>query len=177
MQESNALVGAVREWQSKVDVRQRGFFLALRHPVAVSEAAAHSTPELEHSISCWWEVASLRSYEQGFFNHAAEEDQFVAFADPSTYPHYPGWMLRNLLVFARQRWNRNRVQLLRYRDMHNGKDKASNVVFTVVTQDQRTGLPPPSLLKMPKISGWERNVEGKITSKVINLAAYMDPHR
>lgn len=177
MQESNALVDAVREWQPTVDARQRGFFLALRHPMAESETAAHGNSELGHSISCRWEIASLRSYEQGFFDDAAEKDQFVAFADPSTYPHYPGWMLRNLLVLVRQRWNRNRVQFLRYRDIQNGKDKASNVVFTVVTQDQRTDLPPLLLLKMPKISGWERNTEGKITSKVVNLAAYMDPHR
>jgi ubiquitin-like modifier-activating enzyme ATG7 len=78
-----------------------------------------------------WSVASLSSYENGFFNNADAQDRFVCFADPSTYPSNPGWMLRNLLVLVRQRWHLDKVQILCYRDTHLRRDQQKSLVMTL----------------------------------------------
>ncbi|KAG8428108.1 Autophagy protein 7 [Metarhizium acridum] len=71
--------------------------------------------EGSNSIGFRWEVSTLGSFEEGFFNDIPEEDRYVAFADPSTYAEGPGWPLRNLLVLIRQRFRASRAKILCYR--------------------------------------------------------------
>jgi len=129
-----------------------------------------------------WAVSSLASYEGGFFNDIEPEDRFVCFADPSTYLDHPGWMLRNLLVLIQQRWGLEQARILCYRDVQSRRDEARSIILDLSTENsepstaghEREG-PKPS--DMPKVTGWERNRTGKVTSKIANLGEYMDPRR
>ena len=152
--ETEELVNTVQTWRYSVDTRQHGFFLAKRLRKEVLEADwrmgrgeieeeeedgnmhTPKTPRVTRTSSLselgfLWSVASLSSYENGFFNNAKEEDRFVCFADPSTYPSNPGWMLRNLLVLVRQRWHLDKVQILCYRDTHLRRHQQESLVMTL----------------------------------------------
>lgn len=129
-----------------------------------------------------WVVDSLASFESGFFNNTHPHDRFVCFADPSTYSTYPGWMLRNLLVLIRQRWNLDTVQVLCYRDVQARRHEARSIVLNLKLEKQSTGnsahqTESTGSPMMPKVTGWERNGAGKITSKIASLGEYMDPQR
>lgn len=193
--ESTALVDAVQTWRYSVDERQYGFFLAKKQMLPVrniSRSAAErkfakpedgrpTTPE-NPSIGFNWVIGSLASYHDGFFDGVNPEDRYVCFVDPSTYPTYPGWMLRNLLVLIRRRWQLRNVQVLCYRDTHSRRDDALSIILCLEASDaheQGSTTPtaesvPPQL---PKVTGWERNATGKVMSKVANLGEYMDPKR
>ncbi|KAK0302946.1 Autophagy protein 7 [Friedmanniomyces endolithicus] len=191
--ETETLVSTVQTWRYSVDTRQHGFFLAKRVRKEVLEAQwkqGGGGGEIEEEkdddgnmnfaaqkrrksrtqslgeLGFLWVVASLSSYENGFFNNTKEEDRFVCFADPSTYPGNPGWMLRNLLVLVRQRWHLDKVQVL----------------FTGWERDERNKLisrtvdsTPPNVPDLPKVTGWERDERNKLISRTVDLAAFMDP--
>ena len=247
--ETEELVNNVQTWRYSVDTRQHGFFLAKRLRKEVLEAQWKLGPgsgEIEEEkdddgnmnfaaqkrrksrtqslgeLGFLWAVGSLANYENGFFNNAEEEDRFVCFADPSTYPGNPGWMLRNLLVLVRQRWQLDKVQILCYRDSHARREHPTSLVMTLQsatpvypTQQgrqlgrdmptmstssalrpddvdafgeliERKEVPPepapeprveqpPRVPALPKVTGWERDERNKLVSRVVDLAAYMDP--
>ena len=152
--ETETLVDTVQTWRYSVDTRQHGFFLAKRLRKEVLEAEWRmgrgeveeeeedgnlykpKTPKVTRTSSLselgfLWSIGSLSSYENGFFDNAAEEDRFVGFADPSTYPANPGWMLRNLLVLVRQRWHLDKVQIMCYRDTHLRRDHQSSLIMNL----------------------------------------------
>jgi ubiquitin-like modifier-activating enzyme ATG7 len=117
-----------------------------------------------------WVVASLREFENGFFDGVAEEDRFISFVDPSTYPDNPGWMLRNYLVLIKRRFKLSKVQILCYRDTQSRRHEARSKILLLET-DSKAHISN----EMPKVTGWERNGAGKLGPKVTNLASYMDP--
>lgn len=186
--ESSALFDAVQTWKYSVDHRQHGFFLAKRRKITHglddfddeptdSYEEPHSAPQTPKAeeLGFRWAAGSLSRYEEGFFNDADPEDCFVCFVDPSTYPQNPGWMLRNLLVLIRRRWRLARVQILSYRDTHSRRDQANSIILRLTCD-----VPPdaaPTIAKMPKVTGWERNEHNKLNSKTVDLAEYMDPRR
>ena len=200
-EETAALVDSVQTWRYRVDARQHGFFLAKKQ--RPSSFAGHTvnaeatedgtgigdeiynrpttpgTPPGKLEIT--WAVGSLIDYERGFFKDISEEDRFVGFADPSTYPMYPGWMLRNLLVLIRRRWKLVRVQILCYRDIQTRRDEAKSIILPLMLEasDASASSAQDSSLSddMPKVTGWERNSAGKVISRIANLGEYMDPQR
>ena len=155
--ETKDLVDAVQTWRYKEDPRQHGFFLAKRlHRKVLKKQWDEGTLEIEgfgrkdgnlHQIrnpkksrkrslsklGFLWHVKSLASFESGFFDNVEYEDRFICFADPSTYPENPGWMLRNLLVLVRQRWHLNRTQIICYRDVHARRDEPSSVIMNLAS--------------------------------------------
>lgn len=192
--ETSALVDSVQTWRYRVDSRQHGFFLAKKQrrdsfmePVGHTGAAEESnhrptTPGTPgDKLGFDWMIGSLIDYEKGFFDGVPSEDRFVCFADPSTYPTYPGWMLRNLLVLIRRRWKLDNVQILCYRDVQGRRDDAKSMILSLELGDSGSavssvhGLPVSS--DMPKVTGWERNHTGKVMSRIANLGEYMDPQR
>ncbi|KAK5137943.1 hypothetical protein LTR08_005739 [Meristemomyces frigidus] len=244
--ETEALVSTVQTWRYSVDARQHGFFLAKRIRKDVLEKQWRAQPgsgEIEEEkdddgnmnfaaqkrrksrtqslgeLGFLWSVASLSSYENGFFDNAEAEDKFVCFADPSTYPANPGWALRNLLVLVRQRWHLDDVQILCYRDTHARREHPTSLVLQLRSatpvhatqqpskempiisassaltpgtvdasgeQINQSDAPPPPAPEpaihsspkpttLPKITGWERTDQNKLTSRTVDLAAYMDP--
>ncbi|KAI9818295.1 MAG: Autophagy protein 7 [Thelocarpon impressellum] len=186
-QETTNLVERVQTWRYSVDARQHGFFLAKKVRLSARERAAAderadevsnaaSTPRSPgRALDFRWEVGPLSGYEDGFFDGAGPEDRFVAFADPSTYPKNPGWMLRNLLVLVRQRWRLDRVQILCYRDVQSRRDDGRSIILNLSLDGPGPVDGRPR--QMPKVTGWERNKEQKLASKTANLAEYLDPQR
>ena len=185
--ETAALVDSVQTWRYKVDARQHGFFLAKKsrsrapdcEDIAEGDVKRTTTPRaLSSALDFAWVIASLSDYERGFFHGAADEDCFIGFADPSTYPEYPGWMLRNLLILVRRRWKINRVQILCYRDTQARRDDAKSIIIPIeVTAQTANDISTSEPLDLPKITGWERNGAGKVMSRVANLGEFMDPNR
>ncbi|EKG21124.1 hypothetical protein MPH_01543 [Macrophomina phaseolina MS6] len=198
--ETTGLVDAVQTWRYSVDSRQHGFFLAkrVRHPPGKNDNTESEerpktpqTPGIMDEYNYTWQIGSLAAYEQGFFNNADLQDRFVCFADPSTFDTNPGWMLRNLLVLIRQRWKLNDVQILCYRDTHRTRDTAKSIILNLkssqpadiqVDTSLNTSVDMaadsrPRSPKMPKVTGWERNEHGKLSSRLVDLSAYMDPQR
>lgn len=195
--ESASLVECVQTWRYGVDARQYGFFLAKKtrygedgksceppdkgnaKPEPRSRSTTPDTPY--RSMGFIWVVASLASFDTEFFAGTAAEDQFVCFVDPSTYSTHPGWMLRNLLVLIGTRWKLNKVQVLCYRDVPAHRDGGRSIIMRLMLDDISStscdSMAPLRSLDLPKITGWERNAAGKVTSKIANLGEYMDPKR
>lgn len=178
---------AVQTWSYSVDARQRGFFLARKCPRGDSQSRTHGQAggegaegsQAQGNIS--WKVAPLSSFEEGFFEDASFEDSFVCFVDPSNYPSAPGWMLRNLLALVKYRWKQNKVQILRYRDIHSKRDQPHSAVMVLESKapqrDSNATAVGSSAEAMPKVTGWERNPAGKLTGRLIDLTEYLDPKR
>ncbi|KAI4193613.1 MAG: hypothetical protein LQ350_008228 [Teloschistes chrysophthalmus] len=195
--ESVALVESVQTWRYSVDARQYGFFLAKRvyqynttqGNINLEDERPQSrstTPEASRSgLDYYWVIGSLAKYEAGFFEGVDLANQFVCFADPSTYREYPGWMLRNLLVLISKRWCLEKVQVLCYRDIQSRREEARSLVLQLKldsdTANSQTigGQGNDSIIseQMPRVSGWERSSSGKISSKIANLGEYMNPER
>lgn len=188
-QETAALVESVQTWRYQVDSRQHGFFIAKKLPrkmgeslSPIEEASLRPTTPGTHPLPFHWVIGSLRDYEEGFFIGTNFEDQYVCFTDPSTYPTYPGWMLRNLLVLMRRRWKLCKSQVLCYRDTHGRRDDAKSIILPLEQSDEDSATSSVRTLQLdasdiPKVTGWERNGAGKVVSKVANLGEHLDPQR
>ena len=200
--ESAALVDCVQTWRYRVDPRQHGFFLAKRQR-KVSLTAKPGTQETlkgdktksgepaeepntpgapGDGLDYIWSVGSLAEYERAFFEGIPPEDQFICFTDPSTYATYPGWMLRNLLVLIRMRWKLDQIQILCYRDVQACRDGGKSIILPLKLQRPNSigssiSGPLSDSSTMPKVTGWERNIDGRVTSRVANLGDFMDPQR
>ncbi|KAE8146260.1 hypothetical protein BDV25DRAFT_133081 [Aspergillus avenaceus] len=188
--ESVALSEEVHAWSLGVDSRERGFFLARRLSGAnsISRPTGHTNPKPENEKAAdtetlgrrFWEVSTLSSYENGFFDGAKFEDRFVCFVDPSNYENVPGWMLRNLLVLVKKRWGLDKVQVMRYRDVHSRQNQSRSIVITLEEKKQQTSDPIEPITPgstMPKVTGWERNAAGKLAGRSVDLTEYLDPQR
>lgn len=165
----------VGTWRYSVDSRQRGFFLAKRVP-----GPDPDDKDIGSSLPFHWQVATLGEHEKGFFRDVPEQDQYVCFVDPSTYPENPSWPLRNLLVLIRRRFRMSTVSVICFRDVHARRHEARSIVLSLATElvtKEQAGPQesPPS--DMPRVTGWERNASNKLTFKQVNLAEYMDPTR
>lgn len=200
-QETAALVDSVQTWRYSVDSRQHGFFLAKKLRGSIYPGIALDKESTERAnvaeeesnyrpitpgtpgekIGFNWSIGSLTDYENGFFDDIDPEDRYVCFTDPSTYPSYPGWMLRNLLVLIRRRWELNKVQVLCYRDVQARRDDAKSIILSLALGDTGSATSSAQDLSMshdmPKVTGWERNNAGKVMSRIANLGEYMDPQR
>lgn len=184
--ETTQLVDAVQTWKYSADARQRGFFLAKRvRPGADGDERPKTPVTPIDEIGYKWVIGKLESQEKGFFDSIAKEDCFVCFADPSTYPENPGWMLRNLLILIRHRWHLNETQILCYRDTHLRRDQSNSLILQLhsepAPESQTAALGEtssrPRTPKLPKVTGWERTETGKLTSRSVDLSEYMDERK
>lgn len=172
-QESTALVEQVGTWRYGVDCREYGFFLCKRVPNEESDVSKRSFDSHSEELGFRWSVASLREFENGFFDDVPENDRFVAFADPSNYEEHPSWPLRNLLVLIRQRFHLTKVNVLCYRDTQARRDEARSIILPLAMDS----VPEMETNTMPKVTGWERNAIGKLQARQANLGEYMDPKK
>ncbi|KAF2478259.1 autophagy-related protein 7 [Lindgomyces ingoldianus] len=184
--ETTYLVDAVQTWRYSSDARQRGFFLVKKDRGEASTDEQPKTPATPpEEIGYKWVVGRLELFEKGFFNGVDKSDRFVGFADPSTYPDNPGWMLRNLLILIRHRWRLDEAQIICYRDTHLRRDQANSLILHVKSDPSTDSSPTPSeetssrprTPKLPKVTGWERNNAGKVNSRHVDLSEYMDERK
>ncbi|RMZ92029.1 hypothetical protein DV736_g746, partial [Chaetothyriales sp. CBS 134916] len=212
--QSTALVESLQAWRESVDPRQHGFFLAKRTRRPQSSAASVSSSLSEgsdlsrprprptttfSSLGFAWAIAPLVAYETGFFEGEYSDDCFISFADPSNYsqpgPVAPAWCLRNLLCLVRQRWKRDRVQILCYRETPSHSDAARSIILDMEIRQQGPKRAPTTLSAesaaatavqakkspdadpsgLPKVVGWERDIRNKLAGRHVNLTEYMDP--
>ena len=188
--DTKSLIAALHDWKAKAGHRQHGFFLAKRSkkysPISGVKSlelnegekgdgdSATDSSSAHHESK--WEVESLSGYGKGFFDDVSPEDRFISFADPSTYPENPGWMLRNLLMLVFYRWRLNDVQILCYREAHNRHLNPSSVILHLHNDAPVPETSEVSSVPMPKVTGWERNEHNKLNSKIVDLSAYLSPH-
>jgi ubiquitin-like modifier-activating enzyme ATG7 len=185
-------VDTVQTWKYSVDARQHGFFLAKKvygfHRAEEFEdpesqrPKTPQTPGLLEQLGYSWVVGSLSSFKTGFFTGVPRQDRYVGFADPSNYSQNPGWQLRNLLVLIRQLFHLDDIQILCYRDTHTRRDQANSLVLHLKSSAPAVQTSPSfpkskTPVEMPKVTGWERSENNKLTSRTVDLAAYMDPTR
>lgn len=187
--ESKALADEVEAYKRSVDSRQHGFFIAKKSrrpgksPYPRPEGAEPPIPFSQAGFR--WAVSSLSAYESGFFEGEYSDDCFCCFADPSNYTSQnggaaPGWMLRNLLVLVRQKWKRDRIQVLCYRETPLKRDTARSIVYDLEIRKPKPTLepvPPAPTGDLPKVTGWERNTAGKLSGRIVDLTEYMDPKK
>ncbi|KAK4226502.1 hypothetical protein QBC38DRAFT_480253 [Podospora fimiseda] len=171
--ESTALVEAIGTWRTSVrNENEYGFFLAKKLP-GFDKSGKHPVDDSAYEIGYRWKVGALRDFETGFFDDVPEEDRYVSFMDPSTYPEHPSWPLRNLLVLVSHRFRLDKVQILCYRDSHARRHEAQSIIIPLSVDLADS----TELKKMPDVTGWERDSQGKPRARVANLAEYMDPTR
>lgn len=185
--ETTQLVDAVQTWRYASDARQRGFFLAKRVRIQEEPDSTNRPKTPVDDIGYKWVIGRLDKYEKGFFDGVDNQDRFISFADPSTYPENPGWMLRNLLILIRHRWRLDRAQILCYRDTHLRREHAHSIIMDLQAEprpetapgsgEQETEETRPKTPKMPKVTGWERNEAGKLSSRTVDLSEYMDERK
>ncbi|KAK5949069.1 Autophagy protein 7 [Knufia fluminis] len=187
--EAASLADEVEAWKGGVDSRQWGFFVAKksRRPGQGSRRDGQDERYSFSRMGFRWCVDSLRAHDGGFFEGEYSDDCFVCFADPSNYTSQngtaaPGWMLRNLLVLVKQRWKRDRIQVLCYRETAGRRDAARSIIYDmeVSRPKEKKGLEPGMEAKidgMPKVVGWERNANGKLAGRLADLTEYMDPKK
>ncbi|GKU01164.1 ubiquitin modifier-activating enzyme atg-7 [Fusarium langsethiae] len=168
-QETTALVDRVGTWRYSVDARERGFFLAKKVP----GRRETDDPDTPQELPFHWEVGSLRDFETGFFDQVPEEDRYVAFTDPSTYPEAPGWPLRNFLILIRHRFRLTKTKVICYRDTWAKRHEAKSLILRI-EMDPVENL---DITEMPKVTGWARSSNGKLQAQQVNLGEYMDPAR
>lgn len=97
----------------------------------------------------------------------------IGFADPCTLDSNPGWPLRNLLVLLAYKWGERlqdvSVVCLRDRTTKGHRDITHSLTFTV----HLTSI--ASITECPKVIGWERNEKNKLSPRMVNMSASMDP--
>ncbi|KAG2204980.1 hypothetical protein INT47_002604 [Mucor saturninus] len=97
-----------------------------------------------------------------FFKDIDPDNRIVGFVDPSS-TDTPGWPLRNLLYLLNNAFHVTKIKILSYR-------KQNSLLFQV-------SLPAGSSYQEVKSVGWERNVQGKLGPRMVDLGPLMDPTR
>ncbi|GBG63923.1 hypothetical protein CBR_g39927 [Chara braunii] len=120
-------------------------------------------------------VASLHGWEDVCHDVGGPGNVVVAFFDPCHLPTHPGWPLRNLLVLASVRWRVQRLRVLCYRERKGRFDPAACPVIDVLVppcpEETPGGL---ANLPCPEAVGWEKNRQGKMSPRLVDLSPVMD---
>lgn len=175
---SKRLQDAVDSWRAKIGAEQHGFFLAKSKPASAEHVPVRENADsVNDDQSSSWKIGALAEYQNGFFEGIQPESRYICFVDPSTYPSFPGWMLRNLLILVRQLWKLEEVQILCYRDVNVSRDGPKSMILHLKVNRDVTGPAANPPLPTPKTTGWERNSAGKVVNRIANLGEYMDPRR
>lgn len=89
--------------------------------------------------------------------------RYIVFHDPSSSLDVPGWPLRNILYYLAHRHGLSSFNVICLRQ---DSSRIGHV-----------SLPGPLDGARPQASGWERNKQGKLASRVADLGPTMDPTR
>lgn len=100
---------------------------------------------------------------------SSNEIIYLTFADPCKNSQYPGWPLRNLLVYVTINFpHLKTLKIFCYRST--GRDASCSLSFDI----QFNNLQIPK--KVPLAVGWEKNARGKLLPRdPVDLSAQLDP--
>ncbi|KAK7576226.1 hypothetical protein V9T40_012512 [Parthenolecanium corni] len=100
------------------------------------------------------------------------DDFYIAFLDPTSLEHIPGWPLRNLLSLLKFEVPAIRKKPLKVVSMRGEYSNwhSRSVVFSIQYSEQCNYASNEN-----KIIGWEKNSKGKLSPRMVNLATDMDP--
>ena len=101
-------------------------------------------------------------------------EAMLAFCDPCPMPSHPGWPLRNLLALAATLVDGDpTVRVICFREPPPGASTTAAASSLSIVLSVRVPPPAPEL---PAVVGWEKNSNGKLGPRLMDLSAQMDPH-
>lgn len=183
-EEAESLNLAVNSYEMAADERCRGFFIAKKVHLEDSNGKKKKKKKKnrtddDDTSDFKWVVKDLSEYENDFFKDTAEVDQYFGFADPSTDPANPSWILRNYLVLIKERFKLDKVRILCYREVHERRHEARSIILDLEVDKEATAKAQSSAAplapgQMPPVVGWEQ-INGKFQPRMANMATHMDP--
>ncbi|ONK70021.1 uncharacterized protein A4U43_C05F29420 [Asparagus officinalis] len=153
VEEAESLAAACNEWRNSSLTTGMPFFL-----VTIS-SSSHAT------------IRPLKDWKVCQGN---DQKLLFGFYDPCHRPKNPGWPLRNFFAFICLRWKLEKIRFLCYREKHGLADMESSLIGEALISLPQEWRDPQCI---PKAVGWETNIEGKLSSRIISLAESMDPER
>jgi ubiquitin-like modifier-activating enzyme ATG7 len=100
----------------------------------------------------------------------AGAEVYLGFVDTCALPTNPGWLLRNLLTYAAYTLGMREVNVICYRD-HPSLGSAAPTSRLLKVQVTAAANP------VIKTVGWERNEQGNLGPRLMDLTPFMDPQR
>jgi len=116
-----------------------------------------------HSIESYKDVTASSRYDK----------VWITFADASTCHEIPGWPLRNLLALVVYGFGirKESIQVLSLRISGNCIGEHSRI-FKV-----NLNVPEDLELVMPPVVGWEKNANGKLLPRIVDMSNSLDPQK
>lgn len=104
---------------------------------------------------------------------------YLAWIDPNAGQNHPGWPLRNLLVLIQTKLKNNnnwqQLQVICVRISPSAKQDLSQCILLTL---KLTPLPfDLEQASVPESTGWEKNAQGQLAVKTLDLSLSMDPTR
>ena len=114
-------------------------------------------------------VHSILDYEK---LNSDTDELILAFSDPCSRGDYPGWPLRNLLAYVACKAIKAINKVLCYRlDGHS----CAGSLLLEIDWSTREETDASGCDTYPGIMGWERNLNGKLLPRKVDLGATLDP--
>lgn len=167
---------AIRVLQSEYDKSdtdrsfQRGYFIVKHYIIATTGSDEIS-------------VYPLTKYQDAIQEHDNQKDSqiYFAYTDPSASQVYAGWPLRNYLCLIAVQFQLNHVRILRIRKGQPSKDSRlelhhSMILEVTYERDPLYAAQNPTP-QAPLITGWEKNKQGKVETKSVDLSGLLDPKK
>ncbi|KAL0567985.1 Autophagy protein 7 [Marasmius crinis-equi] len=142
---------------------------------SASSNNAYTSEQLKTQSNGETNIAPVEEFDEA---KDAFESTTIAFIDPSAESQNPGWPLRNLLAYlnALHPAASKKFRVLCWRDSEVPRDDGWKSRFGVVTLGDGTSEVEIKSSR-PDVTGWEKNVQGKLGPRVADLAPMMDPAR
>lgn len=124
---------------------------------------------------------SLNTIGPSLTTSETQGELYFTFSDPSTSPSYPGWPLRNYILFILHHFKHLEGQPVKFIAFRlsrlNSKIAcSSSLVFSTVMPDCNGNI-ENLLISNPETSwtGWEKNERGKLGPRMSNMKNSLDP--
>jgi ubiquitin-like modifier-activating enzyme ATG7 len=99
----------------------------------------------------------------------------LAMVDPCNLPTNPGWPLRNLLALACVRWECRSLRVISVRGEAGRVNAQLSLVLDIVLPPRAAALPGAGGSEAPVAVGWERDTQGQLGPRLVDLRACLDP--
>lgn len=122
------------------------------------------------------------------YKEATQEDDdqrdpqiYFAYTDPSASQVYAGWPLRNYLCLIAVQFQLDHVKILRIRKGQPSKESRlelhHSMILEITYEKDSTYAARNPIPLTPLITGWEKNKQGKVETKIVDLSGLLDPKK